>query len=824
MKSLRVKFAVTGVSALLVVVGVLVILGAFQSGSFTHTAESQVNDLADRSIDQIARDTYATVMAQGELLDKSNDQALKTMRYSMGQFGKPRIDETKVDEWDAVNQFTQEKMPMRIPKLMLGTHEILRNTDPAKPSDVVDLVHYIQGGTPTLWQRLPNDAGFIRVSSWVTKDGKRQIGTYIPRLMPDGKPNPVVACVESGKTYRGVAYVMGKYMVAIYEPFRNEQGQIIGMISTGTLQESGSGLRDALHGVQLGQRGQVYSMGATGDRAGKYFVSPDGREDFNVVIDRKDANGNPYIQQIVDAAKKLEPGQLATIRYLQAGADGKPAEWRKARIAYFKPWDWVIVADAYESDFNRFGATLQSGRLRMLAVLLVGGLVVIALGAFGIMRWAKRVSSPLERMTAVAESIAQGDLSQQVDYTGNDEIGRLADSFKAMSGSLGEVARVVEQVSQGHLDVAFHPRSERDAVGIALKGMLDSLKDVTGRLDTSAAEVNEAGNEFAKAAEDSGRTASNVAANSSSLAEAANQASLGVEGLQTRIEKVLVAADRQVDSSTKAAEHLTSMVTEISDAATAGDAMAKTARNGTVAATRAKDVMTSIREQTDTARNRIMALDEKGRQIGDIVETIAAIAAQTNLLALNAAIEAARAGEQGRGFAVVADEVRKLAEESAIATGNISALIEEVRRTVASTVEAIMATSDQVEKGTAGADEMRNTLLGIEEAVVSVAEKLARIRTESQDASEAMQEVSETAAENSSLMDEARKHVTDVAQTVEKVASISQQTAISSQELSATSEEVSASAIELRKMAADLRSIIGVLRVSEESLKMRKAA
>jgi methyl-accepting chemotaxis protein len=234
--------------------------------------------------------------------------------------------------------------------------------------------------------------------------------------------------------------------------------------------------------------------------------------------------------------------------------------------------------------------------------------------------------------------------------------------------------------------------------------------------------------------------------------------------------------------------------------------------------------MSSIQEQTETARESIVALDEKGRQIGEIVETIAAIASQTNLLALNAAIEAARAGEQGRGFAVVADEVRKLAEGSGIATNRISALIEEVRTTVARTVEAIMAMSDQVKNGAAGSEATRESLTGIDAAVASVATKLDRIRNESQEAAIAMKDVSKAAAENSSLLDEAQGSANDVARTVDRVATISQQTATSSQTLSSTSAEINASATELRQMASELRSIIGVLRASEDSQQLKHAA
>lgn len=292
MKSLRGRFTIAGIGALLSVVVLLIALGSIQSGAFTRSATQQAQGLVDQSIDQIILDTYGMVEAQGELLDKINDQALATSKYSMDQLGKPRLDHSKVETWKAINQFSKEETTLHLPKMMLGDHAIERNTDPAKPTAVVELTHSIQGGVPTLWQRLPKGEGFIRVSTWVVKDGKRQIGTYIPKIQPDGKANPVVAAVESGKTYRGIAYVMGKWLLAVYQPLLDSKGELIGMSSTSVEQEAATGLRKSFIGVKLGKRGKVYSLGTTGDRAGKFFISPDGSEDQVVALESKGFPGN----------------------------------------------------------------------------------------------------------------------------------------------------------------------------------------------------------------------------------------------------------------------------------------------------------------------------------------------------------------------------------------------------------------------------------------------------------------------------------------------------------------------------------------------------
>ena len=133
--------------------------------------------------------------------------------------------------------------------------------------------------------------------------------------------------------------------------------------------------------------------------------------------------------------------------------------------------------------------------------------------------------------------------------------------------------------------------------------------------------------------------------------------------------------------------------------------------------------MTRIQDQVQVSAHKVTELGAMGQAIGAIVETIDQIAAQTNLLALNAAIEAARAGEHGKGFAVVADEVRKLAERSTGATMEVSALIGQVQQGVEAAVQAMSASSQEVSAGTARSEEAGEALTQILAAVQAVARR-----------------------------------------------------------------------------------------------------
>ena len=206
--------------------------------------------------------------------------------------------------------------------------------------------------------------------------------------------------------------------------------------------------------------------------------------------------------------------------------------------------------------------------------------------------------------------------------------------------------------------------------------------------------------------------------------------------------------------------------------------------------------MDLIHGQVESSASVVKDLGAKQEQIGEIVGTIEDIAAQTNLLALNAAIEAARAGEQGRGFAVVADEVRKLAERSAEATREIASLIDSVRVGVDQAIHSMEASTEQVRQGAAHSAEAKTALTGILGSVKSV---------------------SEVANENLRMVEAITVDANAVEQSIMTVASVSEETAAAAQEMSANSEEVAASTQEVSNaIERQTASVQEVSRMSSE--------
>ncbi|HEY3057536.1 MAG TPA: methyl-accepting chemotaxis protein [Chloroflexota bacterium] len=486
---------------------------------------------------------------------------------------------------------------------------------------------------------------------------------------------------------------------------------------------------------------------------------------------------------------------------------------------------------------EEIAATFKSGMyitIGLLAAAIAAGSVIGFVLASGISGAVAKVASAAQRIARedlasfadVAKALANGDLTQEVtvsatrvDVRSQDEIGAMANDFNAMIDGLQETGAAFADMS----------RNLRELVG-QVQASAMSLADTSGQLGSAASQtgaavqqVNQAIQNVATGAQDTSRSAQETSAAVGQLGQAIDGIARGASDQ---------ARQTQVASATAAsmAAGVEQVAANARSVAAASEQTKASAEHGTRAVLETTTALADIKAVVETAASKVHELGKLGQRIGLVVETIDDIAEQTNLLALNAAIEAARAGEHGKGFAVVADEVRKLAERSSRETKQIGELIAQVQSGTQDAVGAMAAGSEKVEQGSSKADQAGAALREILTAVEQTVRQVTQIASAAQEMSAAarsvtdgMQSISAVVEENTAATEQMAAQSGQVSSAIENIAAVSEEQSAATEEVSASAEEMSAQVEEMSAQAQQLAATADQLKALVARFKLDSA-
>jgi len=482
---IRTKMMLLGVGTILLTTLIIMIVGIWQGSKFSGRAHSEAEKLIDADLIHITENIYGLIKAQDESIQQKVNHDLKVANYVLHQQGKAHLSSEAIT-WTAINQFTHTSFELNLPKMMVGQTWLGHNSTMDIKAPVVDEVKSLVGGTATIFQRMNNAGDMLRVATNVKQlDGTRAIGTYIPAVNPDGTPNPVISAVMKGETYRGNAFVVNAWYVTAYEPIRGHDRDIIGMLYVGVKHENVASLREAISQVRIGKTGYVFVLGGEGNDRGHYIISKNGERDGEDLWNTRDADGRLFIQSMIQKAVVLKPGEFATERYSWKNPDEPLARLKIARLAYYKPWNWIIGASVYEDELQGSLRSITTGYGDMIGMF---GVVAIGLALFGgAATWlfARKISQPLLTVTEAATKLTEDDLPRLVQTMRAVNEGDLTVTFQFEPTSV-----TVDSGDELHtMALAFTSMSKAlGNVGEAFNQMIANLRNLTGHLEQRVAE------------------------------------------------------------------------------------------------------------------------------------------------------------------------------------------------------------------------------------------------------------------------------------------------------------------------------------------------
>ncbi len=365
-------------------------------------------------------------------------------------------------------------------------------------------------------------------------------------------------------------------------------------------------------------------------------------------------------------------------------------------------------------------------------IIIFGTATVLVLAFFISLFFVKMITNPILKIKEAALKIGRGDLDVAIDIESRDEVGEMAKAFTAMIERLNKMSTIAHQIGEGNFNVTVEKYSDKDVLGNAFKDMLKNLNNIAGvahqigqgnlnvtfakrsqndllgiALENMLANINAIMFELKHSVLSLNSAASEILATTTQVSASASQTSSAVAQTSSSIEQIKQTAKSSSAKAVQTSES-TSKAMEI-------------AKSGTQGLVENMQGLAQIKEKMDLIASNIILLSQQSQQIGEITSTVEDIANQSNMLAVNASIEAVKAGEQGKGFSVVAIELKNLSEQSKQGAKQVQKILADIQKVTGTLVMVAEQGAKAVESGVKQAQNAKTSMDQLNATVQSAA-------------------------------------------------------------------------------------------------------